>query len=326
MDAPDFFSREEGDLVAWFNHRRIPHHERVDFYRLFFTEQQLWKSVKRDVKLPNDKKREEIIRFLIDSEVIIGAVLAGQRMGKDALVCDLLQEVKNRLGRRIRIVTLGNPSAPFITAPGVGFVEPGDAYFNLLDVPGGTRECPVLIYTSELDLFFPARDFNSQSNKALNAQLNTLAQNHQKILGCAKLAANVDVSFWRACNFKLFKYITEDNLQFERGGNSYSFLTPAGLLIRPKDPHDKRTVLAVFQDKYLTITHDPPAWYSRAFSEQFNSVNFTDEHALSFARGIRLLNDDKKVYGQMSIEIATRYRFNRSPEWYRERLEGTANL
>ena len=204
------------------------------------------------------------------------------------------------LGNKIRIVTLGNFKKP-------PFVDEKDMYYSLTKCPVGTKKQRVIIYCSELDLFFPARDFKGGENTALNMQINTLAQNKQSIIGCCKLSANVDVSFWRACTMLLFKYISESNLKHDR----VEFLSDLGMRLRPQDPKDKTQVMAMYNDRLVKYSHKPPEWYNDEYSEQYHNISEDKltEYAETLIESGMMPQQVRKMFSQT-------YRFNKDLIFY----------
>lgn len=270
-------------------------------WKKFMKESKDAKSIMIDFQRTNKEKIQEIIDFLIYQEVIIVGVLASQRMGKDCLVCFLLEKLKEMLLDHVRIVTLGNFKRP-------PFVKEGDMFYSLTSCPVGNSNQRVIIYCSELDLFFPARDFKGGSeNQTLNMQINTLAQNKQSLVGCAKLGANVDISYWRAVTMKLVKYISKENLKHDR----IEFLSELAMQLRPSNPMDKSKVLATFQDKIITFDHTVPKWFDKEYSDQFHKID--PEKLREYAR--TLIESGVKPE-QVRRTFAQTYRFKAPIEFY----------
>lgn len=256
------------------------------------------KAIIEDHKLKDGLKYADILDHIMNSRVCIVGILGGQFMGKDTLRNRIAQDVYDLTNKKASFVTLGD----FKTPP---FAE--GRYFRLGKIPRGTPERPKYILISELDTVFNARVGQSADNLELVYQLQTLRQNHQKIIGCCKMAYNVDVSFWRACTMKLYKYINSENLKHER----IDFLSPLGDYLRPKDPTNKRQVLAVYDDKYRTFEYDMPEWHDEELSEQFSGI--TEEEMFDCV--ISLLEKNKNLQ-QIREMLLTRYRFDRPIEWY----------
>ena len=165
------------------------------------------KLIENDGMLPV-KKLDKLMKWIVCSSQITCLILGDQRMGKDALVCRLFELIIDYCFDcgipPPRIVTLGNVKRP-------PFCRDEDMYFSFKDIPFGSVSQPVYIYCSELDVEFPARDFAGQENKLFSILEGTMAQNHQKLFGCVKLASKVDISILRSCNLKIFKYISPES-------------------------------------------------------------------------------------------------------------------
>lgn len=226
------------------------------------------------------QKIELLLKWIVFSSQITCLIFGDQDMGKDALVCRVFELVidfckKNNL-QPPRVVTLGNIKKPW-------FVAPHDRYFSLKRLPVGTKDCPVYIYCSELDAVFPARDFQGEENKLFSILQNTFRQNHQKIFGCVKLAANVDISVLRTCNLKLFKFISPEKLEI-KGIERDNILTPLGRWFLPKDKAKKQQTLMAFDNNLLTCDFNLPTFWSDDYSEQFAGDNISDEDVKDFIR------------------------------------------
>ena len=132
------------------------------------------------------KKKEMLINFLLFQPQITCGLFADQRMGKDALLCklydDILEHCKKIKKDPPRIVTLGNMRKP-------PFVTEEDMYFSFKNIPSGTAEKEVWIYSSEIETVLPAREGLAPENKLFSQLEGTMAQNHQKLFGCCKLAS-----------------------------------------------------------------------------------------------------------------------------------------
>lgn len=213
-------------------------------------------------------KKKMLVEFLYYSPQITAGVFADQRMGKDALICEVFQNVidfckLNELPVP-RFVTLGNVRCP-------PFVKDEDMYFSFKNIPVGSSKQEVWIYSSEIETVLPARDPLAAENKLFAQLEGTLAQNHQKLFGCVKLASKVDLNFLRGMNVKLFKFISPEKLAIE-GSERAGILSPLGLWLIPKDRLNKKETLIVFDNKFMTVNYDLPFWWTQEYSEQFKDV------------------------------------------------------
>jgi len=218
-------------------------------------------------KADSDKK-QLLIEWLYYSPQITCGVFADQRMGKDALVCEIFQEVIDYCKKKgltlPRIVTLGNMRKP-------PFVTDEDMYFSFKNIPSGSKEREVWIYSSEIETHLPARQGLDPENKLFSMLEGTLAQNHQKLFGCCKLASKVDLNFIRGMNVKLFKYISKEKLNIE-GVERVNVLSPLGSWLLPHDITDKTMTLLAFDNNLFTCSYPLPNWWSDEYSEQFRDV------------------------------------------------------
>jgi hypothetical protein len=263
----EFISRHK---QAFFDYLR-KHHKRVDYKKVIPLLYDVYPDEGRKLienSMINDKEKlDKLLRWIIHSRQITCLILGDQGMGKDALVCRLFELIIDYCKKNDylppRFVTLGNVKRP-------PFVNPRDMYFNLKDIPFGTKEQPVYIYSSELEAEFPARDFQGQENKTFALLQNTFRHNHQKIFGCVKLTANVDISVLRTCNVKLFKYISPEKLSVE-GVERANLLSDLGRWFLPNDITDPAKTLMVFDNNLLTGKFRLPTFWSDEYSEQFKS-------------------------------------------------------
>lgn len=231
-------------------------------------------------KMSTSEKIDLLIKWIIHSSQITCLIFGDQNMGKDALICKVFELIidyckKNEMDPP-RFVTLGNIKRPW-------FVDRHDRYFSLMKIPVGTKSRPVYIYSSELDAVFPARDFQGEENKLFSVLQNTFRQNHQKIFGCVKLGANVDISVLRTCNLKLFKYISPEKLEI-KGIERDNLLSKLGRWFLPKDIKNKAHTLMAFDNNLLTCEFPLPSFWSDDYSEQYGGVNITDEDVKDFIR------------------------------------------
>ena len=146
--------------------------------------------------LPEKDKKSELIRWLIHQPQITCLILGDQRMGKDALICHIFDDIigyckENNL-QKPRFVTLGNvKKPPFVRVDPEedkgkkGYVN--DMYFSWKKIPSGTASKPVYIYCSEIEQVLPAREsMAGTENKLFSVLEGTLGQNHQKLFGAVK--------------------------------------------------------------------------------------------------------------------------------------------
>ena len=281
----------------WIDRRRLSmlrylrrNHHRRDHERVFELLYQVFpdegKKLIQNDGIPAKEKLDALIKWIVCSRQITCLILGDQGMGKDSLICRLFElivkycESKNLLPPRF--VTLGNVKCP-------PFVNPRDMYFNLKDIPFGTKAQPVYIYSSELEAEFPARDFQGQENKTFALLQNTFRHNHQKIFGCVKLTANVDISVLRTCNVKLFKYISPEKLSVE-GVERANLLSDLGRWFLPKNINDPAQTLMCFDNNLLTGRFKLPTFWSDEYSEQFRAGTISRDKINDF---IRSKFDDK---------------------------------
>ena len=218
--------------------------------------------------MSDEEKKVDLIEWIMSQSQITCLILGDQRMGKDALICSVFEDIFDYCDRmgltRPRIVTLGNVRKP-------PFVDEEDMYFSFKKVPFGTKLRPVFIYCSEIEQMLPARDTLSPENRLFSVLEGTLAQRHQKLFGAVKLASKVDINVIRSCNLKLFKYISHEKLDIE-GVERNKFLTELGFWLLPKDVNNKSKTLLVFNNNLLTLSYGLPSWWSDEYSEQFRDV------------------------------------------------------
>ena len=236
--------------------------------------------------MPSKQKLDMLLKWIIHQAQITCLILGDQRMGKDALLCRLAELIMDYCERHgmspPRFVTLGNVKCP-------PFVAEHDMYFSFKDIPFGTKYRPVYIYCSELEVEFPSREFASSDNKLFSALEGTMAQNHQKLFGCVKLTAKVDLSVLRSCNLKIFKYISPEKLNVE-GVERANVLSELGRWFLPKDVHDKADSLLAFDNNLLSARWRLPTFWSDEYSEQFGGANIPDNKIDDY---IRSKFDDK---------------------------------
>ncbi len=238
------------------------------------------KKLVQNFNMPLEKKIDLLIKWIMHSSQITCLIFGDQDMGKDALICKIFELIisycKDNDFDPPRFVTLGNIKRPW-------FVSEHDRYFSLMKIPVGTRTQPVYIYCSELDAVFPAREFQGEENKLFSVLQNTFRQNHQKLFGCVKLAANVDISVLRTCNLKLFKYISPEKLEI-KGIERDNLLTDLGRWFLPKDINNKASTLMCFDNNLLTCEFGLPSFWSNEYSEQFGGKNISLEDVKDFVK------------------------------------------
>lgn len=218
--------------------------------------------------LSGDEKKLLLYQWLYTQPQITCGIFADQRMGKDALICRVFDDVIRicRENEQIppRIVTLGNIRKP-------PFVSDEDMYFSFKNIPPGSSKQEVWIYCSEIETVLPAREGAAPENKLFSQLEGTMAQNHQKLFGCSKLAAKVDINFIRGMNCKLFKFLSPEKLSIE-GVEREKILSPLGYWHLPKSPDEKSATLMVFDNQLFLVDYDLPDWWSTDYSEQFRDI------------------------------------------------------
>lgn len=276
------------------NHHRRDH-QRV-FELMFYQFADEGKRLIQNDGMTLKEKGLMLIKWIVHSPAITCLILGDQRMGKDALICrmfELIIDYCESIGLEPpRIVTLGNIKCP-------PFVHPDDMYFSFKDLPFGTKEKPVYIYCSELEVEFPARDFATTENKLFSVLEGTMAQNHQKLFGCVKLTSKVDISVLRSCNLKIFKYISPEKLNIE-GVERINILSDLGRWFLPRDVNDKSQSLLAFDNNLLTANWNLPSFWSTEYSEQFRGGNISREKIYDF---IRSKFDDKEKITPAQINM-----------------------
>jgi len=245
------------------------------------------------------KKKELLVKFLVHTPQITCILLGDQRKGKDATLCKIFEDIReycklNELSSP-RIVTLGNLQKP-------PFVAEEDMYFSFMKIPFGTSSQPVYIYASELEAFFPARDFQSPENKLFSNLEGTMAQNHQKLFGCVKLTSKVDISVLRSCNCKIFKFISPEKLNIE-GIERHNVLSDLGYWLLPSDPNKHSLTLLSFDNNLLTVDYDLPSFWTQGYSEQFKGNTISKEKVLDYVQvqysGEK--NPEKQIYNIQTV-------------------------
>ena len=231
-------------------------------------------------------KKQMLIQWIVHQPQITCLILGDQRMGKDALICHIFEEIilycKEKGFESPRFVTLGNVRCP-------PFVDEKDMYFSFKKIPSGTAFKPVYIYCSEIEQVLPARDIKSPENQLFSVLEGTLAQNHQKLFGAVKLASKVDLNVIRSCNVKLFKFISPEKLNHE-GVERNDMLSELGRWLLPSNVRNKQATLMVFDNNLLTADYGLPVWWDEEYSEQFKDVPI--EKVWDFIETIPLLTKE----------------------------------
>lgn len=214
----------------------------------------------RDAKLHNYQKQNWLISAILKAKVMVMALIAIQRGGKDCAVAWALTELKKI--QDFRAVCLFNFKRP-------PFVAKDDMYYSISDIPAGTKKEPVYVWCSELEMVLNARNFQQKTNVRFTMKSALFAQNNIKFFGTCKLASNVDINFFRVVNFLGLKYVNPINIEHER----VNVVSPELDFMRNKDPEDK-AVLTVQNDRNIfNIRHPVPSWYDNEFSNQFHDPN-----------------------------------------------------
>lgn len=248
------------------NHSEIVDHKTIE--KLFWKYPDEARKLVESYMLSNRAKIMMFLDWIIKNPVIFCGIFGDQRQGKDALLCYFFELVQKAIDigllKQIRFVTLGNIKAP-------PFVKTEDMYFSFLNIPVGSKDKEVWIYASELETVIPARDTMKSENRLYDQLSGTMAQNHQKLFGCVKLAYKVDINFFRSCNTKLFKYISEDKLNVENVERD-GVLSGLGRLLIPKDRDSKNESLLVFDNYLLNVKTPLPTFWSNEYSEQYRDI------------------------------------------------------
>ena len=232
-----------------------------------------------DFNLLANKKKEIFLKWIYFEPQITAGIFADQRAGKDAIICkvfdDIIAYCKKFNYIIPRFVTLGNIKKP-------PFVAEDDMYFSFKNIPAGkevfNKQGDLIgiketwIYCSEIETVIPARETTSPEAKLYSQLEGTMAQNHQKLFGCAKLTSKVDINFLRGMNTVILKYISLAKLNIENveRGNVISALAQWH---RPIDKQNKSETLLCFDDNIFNVNYDLPTWWSDSYSHQFKNVD-----------------------------------------------------
>lgn len=227
------------------------------------------KKLIENFHLSGAEKKLLLVQWLLYQPQITCGIFADQRMGKDALICKIFEDVTEyclTFGFSVpRFVTLGNLRCP-------PFVNEKDMYFSFKNIPSGTKQQEVWIYCSEIETVLPSREGSSAENRLFSQLEGTMAQNHQKLFGACKLASKVDLNFIRGMNCKLFKYISLEKLGIE-GVERVNILSPLARWLLPQDKEDKSQTLMAFDNQLLTVKYFLPTWWSSDYSEQYRDID-----------------------------------------------------
>lgn len=250
------------------------YHKREDrgtvFDLIFMINPDEGRKLIQNYDLSMSDKIKLLLNFIVKEKQLTFLTFGDQRMGKDASVCFVIEAAlqfcaENSISRP-RVVTLGNIRCP-------PFVDPKDMYFSFKSIPPGTSDNEVWIYCSEIETVLPAREGSSPENKLFSQLEGTLAQNHQKLFGCVKLAAKVDINALRSCNVKLFKFISPEKLLVENVERA-NIVSPLGNWLLPRNRFNKSECLLSFDNHLLTINLPLPPWWTEEYSEQFRDIPF----------------------------------------------------
>lgn len=213
-------------------------------------------------------KKQLFLQWIVEQPQISLGAFGDQRMGKDATLCEIIEEglqyCEDNFLPKPRVVTLGNLRKP-------PFVDSKDMYFSFKNIPSGSLEKEVWIYSTEIETVLPAREGAGPENRLFSQLEGTMAQNHQKLFGCCKLASKVDINFIRGMNCKIFKYISPEKLAIPNVERDM-VLTGLGKWHLPSNPYDKSSTLLAFNNQLFTVNYDLPDWWDETYSEQFRNI------------------------------------------------------
>lgn len=233
------------------------------------------KKLIENFQLSEQEKKNMFMDYIISVPQLTWLTFADERMGKDALICEIIQNVLDKLKKdkliSPRVVTLMNVKCP-------PFVKDDDMYFSFKDIPSGKmvynplkirKELQeVWVYSSELELILPARELLAPENKLFSAISGTFAQNHIKLVGAVKLASKVDINAIRSCNAKSLKYINPEKLEIANVERN-NILSPLGYWLLPRNKTDKSQTLLAFDNNLFSVHYGLPVWWNDEYSEQF---------------------------------------------------------
>lgn len=259
----------ENDLKVQRYLRRYHHtHDRNSVWGMIMSYPDEGRKLIENFDLSNDEKLIMICAYMIMSDQLSCIIVGDQRMGKDATACFFLEaciKLLEKTDRKWRVVTLGNIKKP-------PFVADKDMFFAFNHLPWASGEDWVVVYCSELEVQFPAREPNNPDSRVFAQTEGTMAQNHQKLIGAVKLMAKVDLNVIRGANMKMFKFISPDKLSVE-GIERDGVLTGLGRMLLPRDREDKSEVLVCFNDNLFTVHTQLPEWWTTEYSEMFAGIS-----------------------------------------------------
>jgi hypothetical protein len=213
-------------------------------------------------------KKLLLYQWLYHQPQITCGIFADQRYGKDALICEIITQIINYCEKnnfvKPRFVTLGNIKCP-------PFVDEKDMYFSFRDIPAGSQDQEIWIYCSEIETVLPSREGSATENRLFSQLEGTMAQNHQKLFGCCKLASKVDINFIRGMNCRLFKFISPEKLNVE-GVERENVVSKLAQWHLPRDRFDKAMSLMCFDNHILNSSFPLPEWWTQGYSEQFKDI------------------------------------------------------
>jgi hypothetical protein len=259
----------------------------------------------QNYRLPFRAKLIKFLEWIILQPAIVCGVYGDQRQGKDATLCYLFEEAINYCKyvgvKPPRIVTLGNIKKP-------PFVQKKDMYFSFLNIPPGTEEQEIWVYSSEMELVIPSREGRAAENRLFDQLCGTFAQNHQKLFGCCKLASKVDINFIRNQNAKIFKYISPDKLAVKNVERD-NILSGLGRWLLPSEVNKKDEVLLSFDQQLFHVQVPLPEWWTNDYSEQYSDIpmeSIWDYVVVQYTNGMKIPD--------IVIAVKHKFRYNLSIE------------
>jgi hypothetical protein len=275
------------------------------FNLLYYKSPDEGKKLIANYNLSEAEKLNLLVNYLLAQSQITCLIFGDQRSGKDALICEVFEMVVEHCKllniKPPRMVTLGNIRKP-------PFVADEDMYFSFKSIPAGSSDQDIWIYCSEIETVLPSREGSSPENKLFSQLEGTLAQNHQKLFGCVKLASKVDINALRSCNCKLFKFIAPEKLNIENVERA-NIVSPLGNWLLPRNPNDKSECLMAFDNQLFTVHIGLPSWWSSEYSEQFRDVpldKINDYVEVVFSNGMNIQ--------QIQIAVSQKFRTQLSRE------------
>jgi hypothetical protein len=262
--------------------------------------------------IPQKDKLLKLLKFIVHHPQITAAILGDQRYGKDAALNYIFEKAivycKENGIEPPRIVTLGNLKCP-------PFVKREDMYFSFKNIPTGTKEKEVWIYCSEIETVLPSREGKNMENQLFSQLEGTLAQNHQKLFGCLKLASKVDINFIRSLNVKIYKFISPEKLNVENVERE-NIISDLAMWHLPNNPANKGETLLAFDNQIFVVDLPLPDWWSDEYSEQFHNVEIEKVQEYieaQFGNGMNLQT--------LSIAVAQKFRINMTKDEIEQMVE-----